>query len=33
VSPLITSTIGIDGIAAAIEALRAGSQVKVIIEH
>jgi threonine dehydrogenase-like Zn-dependent dehydrogenase len=33
VTPLITSTIDIAGIDAAVQALRAGDQVKVIIEH
>ena len=33
VAPLITSTVGIDGVTGAIDALRVGEQIKVLIEH
>jgi threonine dehydrogenase-like Zn-dependent dehydrogenase len=33
VAPLITGSVGVDGVARAFTALRAGEQVKVIIEH
>jgi threonine dehydrogenase-like Zn-dependent dehydrogenase len=33
VAPLITSTVGVEGITGAIEALRIGEQIKVLIEH
>jgi hypothetical protein len=33
VAPLITSTVGVEGVTGAIDALRAGDQIKVLIEH
>jgi threonine dehydrogenase-like Zn-dependent dehydrogenase len=33
VTPLITSTVGVEGVADAFTALRAGEQVKVLVEH
>jgi threonine dehydrogenase-like Zn-dependent dehydrogenase len=33
VAPLITSTVGVDGVTGAIDALRVGEQIKVLIEH
>jgi threonine dehydrogenase-like Zn-dependent dehydrogenase len=33
VAPLITSTVGVDGVTGAIDALRSGEQIKVLIEH
>ena len=33
VAPLITSTVGVEGVTGALDALRAGEQIKVLIEH
>ena len=33
VAPLITSTIGVEGVTCALDALRAGEEIKVLIEH
>jgi threonine dehydrogenase-like Zn-dependent dehydrogenase len=33
VAPLITSTVGVEGVTGAIDALRIGDQIKVLIEH
>ena len=33
VAPLITSTVGVEGVTGAIDALRFGEQIKVLIEH
>jgi threonine dehydrogenase-like Zn-dependent dehydrogenase len=33
VAPLITSTVDIEGLAGAIEALRMGEQIKILIDH
>ena len=33
VAPLITSTVGVEGVTGAIDALRSGEQIKVLIEH
>ncbi len=32
-APLITSTVGVEGVTGALDALRAGEQIKVLIEH
>jgi threonine dehydrogenase-like Zn-dependent dehydrogenase len=33
VAPLITSTVGVEGVTGALDALRAGEEIKVLIEH
>ena len=33
VAPLITSIVGVEGVTGALDALRAGEQIKVLIEH
>ncbi len=33
VAPLITNTVGVDGVTGAIDALRVGQHIKVLIEH
>jgi threonine dehydrogenase-like Zn-dependent dehydrogenase len=33
VAPLITSIVGVEGVAGALDALRAGEEIKVLIEH
>jgi hypothetical protein len=33
VAPLITSTVGVEIVTGAIDALRGGEQIKVLIEH
>jgi hypothetical protein len=33
VAPLITSTVGVEGVTGALDALLAGDEIKVLIEH